>query len=141
MFLAQILFKTNLPWIIFLSRGQDSEDYAPLGCCLYINTEYFFKVSVYDLKLFCTHWAFSLLLAASCFLFLLIINNSYFINYLFLCILIKLVSAIFWKPKIIKFKNLDEIAIITNVYLHKHYQRTKTLCRHVSRFPKFTAWG
>ena len=39
----------------------------------------------------------------------------------------------------IKFKNLDEIAITTNVYLYKHYQKTKTLCRHVSRFPTFTA--
>ena len=41
----------------------------------------------------------------------------------------------------IKFKNLDEIAITNNVYLYKHYQKTKTLCRHVSRFPTFTAWG
>ena len=53
---------------------------------------------------------------------------------------LKLVSAIFWKLQIHKFKNLDEIAIRTNVYLYKHYKETKTLCRHVSRFPIFTAW-
>ena len=53
---------------------------------------------------------------------------------------LKLVSAIFWKLKIHKFKNLDEIAITTNVYLYKHCQKTKTLCRHLSRFPTFTAW-
>ena len=39
----------------------------------------------------------------------------------------------------IMFKNLDEIAITTNVYLYKHYQKTKTLCLHVSRFPTFNA--
>ena len=39
----------------------------------------------------------------------------------------------------IKFKNLDEIAITTKVYLYKHYEKTKTLCCHVSCFPKFTA--
>ena len=39
----------------------------------------------------------------------------------------------------IKFKNLDKIAITTNVYLYKHCQKTKTLCRHFSRFPTFTA--
>ena len=41
----------------------------------------------------------------------------------------------------IKLKNLDEIVITTNVYLYKHYQKTKTLRRHVSRFPTFTTWG
>ena len=39
----------------------------------------------------------------------------------------------------IKFKNLDQITIKNNVYLYQHYQKTKTLCRHVSRFPRFTA--
>ena len=39
------------------------------------------------------------------------------------------------------FKNLDGIAFTTSVYLYKHYQKSKTLCRHVSRFPTFTAWG
>ena len=34
--------------------------------------------------------------------------------------------------------NLDEIAVNTNFYLHKHYQKNKTLCRHISRFPTFT---
>ena len=45
------------------------------------------------------------------------------------------------KLRYIKFKNLDEIAIKTNIYLYQHHQKTKTLCRHVSRFPVFTAWG
>ena len=39
----------------------------------------------------------------------------------------------------IKLKNLDEIAIVTNVYLYKLYQKTKILCCHVSCFPTFTA--
>ena len=38
------------------------------------------------------------------------------------------------------FKNLDEIAITTSVYLYKHCQKTETLCRHVLRFPTFTTW-
>ena len=33
-----------------------------------------------------------------------------------------------------QFKNLDEIAIKTNIYLYQHFQKIKTLCRHVSRF-------
>ena len=45
---------------------------------------------------------------------------------------LKLVSAIFWKLRYIKVKNLDEIEV---TYLYKHYQKTNTLCRHVSRFP------
>ena len=40
-----------------------------------------------------------------------------------------------------KFKNVDEIAVITNVYLYEHYQKTKTLSCHVLRFPSFTASG
>ena len=36
--------------------------------------------------------------------------------------------------KYIKFKNLDEIAIKANVYLYKHYQKTKTLHHLVSCF-------
>ena len=32
----------------------------------------------------------------------------------YVLVILKLVSAIFWKLKIIKFKNLDEIAIKTN---------------------------
>ena len=45
---------------------------------------------------------------------------------------LKLVSAIFLKLiRYIKFKNVDEIATMTNVYLYGHYQKTKTLCRHV----------
>ena len=43
------------------------------------------------------------------------------------------------KLRYIKFKNLDQITIKNNVYLYQHYQKTKTLCRHVSRFPRFTA--
>ena len=39
----------------------------------------------------------------------------------------------------IKFKNLYQIAITASVYLYKHCQKTKTLCRHVSCFPTFTA--
>ena len=35
----------------------------------------------------------------------------------------------------IKFKKLDEITITTSVYQYKHCQKTKTLCRHVLRFP------
>ena len=46
----------------------------------------------------------------------------------------KLVSAIFLKLKIY-LKNVEEIAIITNVYLYEHYQKTKTLCPHVLHFP------
>ena len=45
---------------------------------------------------------------------------------------LRLVSAIFLKLKIHEVKNVDEIAIITNVYPYEHYQKTKALCRHVS---------
>ena len=41
----------------------------------------------------------------------------------------------------ITFKDLDEIAITTNVCLYKHNQKIKTIGRHVSRFPTFTASG
>ena len=54
---------------------------------------------------------------------------------------LRLVSAIFLKLKIHEVKNVDEIAIITNVYPYEHYQKTKALCRHVLRFPSFTASG
>ena len=51
--------------------------------------------------------------------------------------------VVFVDLKYIKLKSLDETAITTNVYLYKHYEKTKTsrARRHVSRFPTITAWG
>ena len=54
---------------------------------------------------------------------------------------LKLVSVTSLKLKYIKFKNLDQIVITTNVYLYEHYQKTKTLCCHVSCFTPLTASG
>ena len=68
-------------------------------------------------------------------------KDTYFVSYYSLFnvdINLKLLSTILLKLKI---HHVDEIAIKTNVYLYEHYQKTKTLCRHVLRFPSFTASG
>ena len=58
------------------------------------------------------------------------------------CKVAKLQACVhYFLKRYIKFKNLDEIAITTNVYLYNHYQKTKTLCRHFSRLPTFADWG